>query len=91
MAGLDLSEAITEVLQECIARGMQSPFVVSAMSPNGSVTAFRFLGPSEEMETLAEHFEDEGFVLPINIIVMDQAGAAERVVISPGRDSMTWH
>jgi hypothetical protein len=41
--------------------------------PNGCVLSTRFT-PGSEMEVLAEYFPEEGFRLPINIMIVDQEG-----------------
>lgn len=76
---LKLQEWIRDALEHCVENGMKLPFIMCAAAVNGSVVAMRVTG--DEPETLAEHFEDEGFELPINIMVMDQAGDAVRMRI----------
>jgi hypothetical protein len=41
-------------------------------------------------ETLAEYFEDEGFVLPMTIAVVDQRNEAIKVTIAASGEK-TWH
>ena len=68
------SDELADILDECLAKGMQMPFVIAAVSPNGSVYATRFSAPGALPETLAEHCEGEGFSLPVNVLVLDQTG-----------------
>jgi hypothetical protein len=82
----ELQEHFVEVLRQCIDNGMKLPFIVCAISPNGSVLVTRInegLGP----DTLAQHFEDQGFKTPVNIMVVDYDGEAARVVITGGEIS----
>ncbi len=84
-----LSEALAEAMSECLARGMKLPLVVCAVGVNGSAQLFRFRGPGTEMEELAEHNEPNGMMLlPINIMILDSAGEATRVITAEG---MTFH
>jgi hypothetical protein len=56
---------------------MKLPFIVCAVSPNGSVLVTRFnegYGP----DTLAEHVEDCAFKMHINVMVVDRADSNGR-------------
>jgi hypothetical protein len=79
-----ISEHLAEVLKTCIERGMQLPFVLCAASPNGSVLCVRF-NDSAGPDTLAEHFEPEGFRVPVTLMVLDQTGEAVRITINAER------
>ena len=84
----ELSEALREVLMACIQRGMQLPFIVCAVSPNGSVYCIR-CNAEAEPEMLAQHVESEGFRPPVTFMVVDQVGAAVRASVVKGR--LTFH
>ena len=43
-----------------------------------------------EMEVLAEYFPEEGFLLPINVMIVDQECEAARVTITAD-GATTWH
>jgi hypothetical protein len=45
LASDDLNAALSEVLSKCAREGMRLPFIVVAVSPNGSVLAMR-VGPT---------------------------------------------
>ena len=84
----DLKELITEVLEECERRGLCLPFILCGISPNGSTISVRLTGEGSA-QILAEHFEDEGFTLPMTIVVVDRDNEAARITVtSSGR---TWH
>jgi hypothetical protein len=86
----DLGAMLGEAFNECHERGMQLPFVACSASPNGSVLAMRVHGFGKSNELLAQHFEAEGFGLPITIMVLDQSGNAARITIgSDGKRA--WH
>jgi hypothetical protein len=85
----DLSAMIAEVLQQCLDRGMQLPFIVCSASPNGSVLAVRFSSPGDEPDILAEHYEPSGFGIPMTIMILDRSNEAVGVTLdATGR---TWH
>ena len=78
-----LQEHFVETLRQCIDNGMKLPFIVCAISPNGSVLAARY-NEGRGPDTLATHFEDHGFTTPVNIVVVDHEGEAMRYVIQGG-------
>jgi hypothetical protein len=82
-----LSDAIAEVLETCMERGMRLPFVLCAASRNGTVIGMRIAGPGV-MEDLVKPNGD--FVLPINVMILDQSGEAVRVVVGDAGE-VTWH
>jgi hypothetical protein len=66
----DLKVWLSDVLNSCHETGMVLPYIVAGTSPNGSVIVVRMDG--ENVEVLAEHYEDEGFRRPMTITVIDQ-------------------
>ena len=90
----DLARAMGEVLDACLNRGMVLPFVVVTVAVNSSVYAHRYeadeSGDGLNVVPLAEHMVDPGFVLPINMMLVDATGEAVRIVI--GREgTATFH
>src|SRR5262245_11615328 len=80
-----LFEHATAALNACVDRGMQLPFILCAVAPNGSVAAMRTDGVEQEL--LVEHIEPEGFRLPITILVLDHAGEVACITIDAERTS----
>ena len=78
----DLKELITEVLEECERRGLCLPLILCGISPNGSAG-------EGSAQTLAEHFEDEGFALPMTIVVVDRDNEAARITVTAS--GRAWH
>ena len=68
---------------------MVTPFIFMSGSSNGSVLALRVIGDGSDGEVLAEHYEDEGFRLPITLVVVDQTGEAARATIQGSK--VTYH
>ena len=79
---------LISVVETCIERGMQPPFIVCLVSTNGSILAVRFKVPNEP-DILAKHPQDGMFRLPINGMVVDHTGEAVRVVID--KEGTTFH
>jgi len=79
---VDLLEHLSEALEACVERGMQLPFIMCAISPNGSVLNMRVHGGGIDPDVLAEHYEEEGFRTPMTIAVVDQTGEAVRIGIT---------
>jgi hypothetical protein len=79
----DIRNAIAETLKQCEDDGMTFPVILCAVSPNGSIFANRIdgLGGSE---VLVQHFEPEGFRVPMTIMVVDQNNIAARLTIDHG-------
>jgi hypothetical protein len=77
----ELQDILTEAFNQCIAHGMKLPFIVSAISINGSVLVLR-VNDGRGPDMLAEHFEDDVFTSPVNLMVVDRHGEAARVLIA---------
>jgi hypothetical protein len=76
----DLNTVVSEILAQCVRKGMRLPFIVVAISPNGSVTAIRAGGgPSE---TLANHIEGDEPSFPITVVVVDQNNEMIHVTVT---------
>jgi len=74
---------MAEALEICLKLGMKLPFTVAVVGVNGSVIAVRYTeGPcSLDCDVLAEHFKDSQFQMPVNMMVVDAAGEAARLVL----------
>ena len=81
----ELSDYMVEIFDKCEERGMQVPLILCTVSPNGSVACARIYGDGRAPDILAEHFEAEGFRLPMTCMVLDQNNEAARVTIAPGK------
>ena len=84
----DLPEQFRNMLLSCLEEGMQPPFILASVAVNGSTLTIKYVW-SEAHEgfdavPLAEHFEREGFQIPINIMIVDSRGEAVRVLIESG-------
>ena len=66
------TQLLSDIMDECARRKMRPPFIITAVSRNGSVLSIRAMYDGSDPDTLAEHYEPEGFSLPINMIVVDQ-------------------
>ncbi len=84
----DMTAALAKVLRKCLQRGMEPPLVFVAASRNGSVLAIRAPADDSEIEVLVEHFEDDVFPLPINIMVLDQHNKVTRITMA---EEVTYH
>jgi hypothetical protein len=87
----ELAGQMTEALKHCLSIGMVLPFIVSTVSPNGSVYVIRYVEAGKDLraEPLALHTEESGFALPVNIIIVDQTGQA--VLVAINQAGMTFH
>ncbi len=90
----DLASATGEILDACMNRGMELPFVMVAVAANSSIYAHRYeedeTGDGLDVVPLAEHIVGPGFQLPINMMLVDATGEAVRIVI--GREGgATFH
>jgi len=64
------------------------PFIVIGLSPNGSVTVMRVRADGTDAELLAEHYEPEGFRVPMTLALIDQNNEALRGAITA--KGVTW-
>jgi hypothetical protein len=85
----EVSKIIAGILRECLQEGMEPPFVLCSISPNGSLLGMR-ISDKGHTELLAEHFEPEGFRLPMTIVVLDQKNNGFRMVLD-GTGKTTRH
>ncbi len=77
----DVTNFIGTVIRECRDDGMIMPFIICAVSPNGSVAVSRV--GSGDVETLAEYYEGRGFSVPMTIVVVDQENTTAKATITP--------
>lgn len=84
MSEQNLSDQVSDALQTCVDRGMAIPFTVVAVGANGSLFALKFDG--KDGHPIAEHYVNDTFRAPVNIIVVDANGAALRIVIGKDGD-----
>src|SRR5215831_4644414 len=80
----DLTDCIAAV---CRHDGMVMPFIVCAVSPNGSVVVSRV--GSGDAEPLVEHYEARGFSVRMTIVVVDQENTVAKATITP--DGFEYH
>jgi hypothetical protein len=84
----DLNVALSEVLTRCECKGMRLPFIVVAISPNGSATAMRASHGSSEI--LIDHIEGGAPSFPITVVVVvDQNNEAIYVTVTA--QEKIWH
>jgi hypothetical protein len=88
----DLTKFLGGALETCLSRGMQLPFICVTAAVNSSVFAVRYDQADEGLRAtpLAEHIQGDAFIVPINIMIMDQTGEALRVSIDRG-GAATYH
>jgi hypothetical protein len=79
-----LADAVGEALGWCIERGFVFPLHAASVGVNGSTLVVRYVATDTGVvaEVLAEHYETEMFLAPVNIIIVDARGEAARVLIS---------
>jgi hypothetical protein len=74
---------VAVMLDELInRRGFALPIHIVAIGANGSLFAGTF-NPSVGLTPTAEHFVDDIFKAPLNVIFVDSDGEAARAVIGP--------
>jgi hypothetical protein len=83
----NLTEHLIEIFHACEERGMQVPFVLCAASPNGSVLCIRMHGDGTDPDVLAEHYEPEGFQMPVTCMVLDQTGEVVDITLKADQTS----
>ena len=80
-----------DILNKCLAEGMEMPFVICLMNPNGALQAMRVWRDGEKIsgEHLARHDVPEGFTEPITVIVLDQNNKYKCYLIIDDEDGAT--
>lgn len=79
-----LRTTLVDVLTHCLDQGMKMPLMVCMMSRNASVIVVRCIPDCEEPTVLCEHSEDDRFVSPIGVLVLDRSGQALKFVVDRG-------
>jgi hypothetical protein len=79
------AEALAGILDALLERGFQLPIHCAVMGVNGSLIAALFDKAADEDRLFttctAQHFVDDGFTLPINMLFVDSRGEATRVLV----------
>jgi uncharacterized protein (DUF302 family) len=68
----DFDETLNEIFERCDQQGMELPWIVCLVSPNGCTMVMRITAKGMPSDVLAEHLEPEGLRLPMTIVVVDQ-------------------
>jgi hypothetical protein len=79
------AQSIARILEVLLERGYRLPIHCAVMGVNGSLIAALFSKTDGEdrfsTSCTAQHFVDEGFVLPVNMLFVDSRGEAMRVLV----------
>jgi hypothetical protein len=80
---------IASVLSQCRSRSMELPFVLRAVSSNGSRYVVRYFqaGPGDKLnsEVVENHMVASGLEFPVNIRIADETGEAVGIKIEQMR------
>ena len=74
-----LGAAINEALGQCTDRGFVPPLHYVALAANGSMVAIRVA--EERRELLTRHYELEGWLMPVTILVVDARADASLFIV----------
>jgi|HubBroStandDraft_6_1064221.scaffolds.fasta_scaffold998365_2 hypothetical protein len=78
-----LTDHMAGILTECHQdRGMEFPFIVCAIAPNGVISAFRVYGDEREPDVLVDVKPGAMMKAPINVVIVSRDGDAARVAIT---------
>ena len=84
-----VAPSISDILNHCIRRGMEPPFIVTSVSPSGRIVSIRVRDDGSDPEVLAEHDEPGESPLPVTIMVIDQSNMMATVTFT--EDGVTYH
>lgn len=83
-----LCTKLSAVLTQLQGEGYRLPFHAAILAVNGSTLVGRYRNADGRgglaFDTLVEHFEDEGFALPITLTIMDAEGRVSHGMIEVG-------
>jgi len=85
---------ISEALKKILEDGGEPPFYFAAISANGSFLCGRYDANDQgglDAKTVAEHFEDDVLMLPINMMITDDQGNAMRLSIQTPGEPVVYH
>jgi uncharacterized protein (DUF302 family) len=77
----DFDETLNEIFERCDEQGMELPWIVCLVSPNGGTMVMRITAKGMPGDVLAEYLEPEGLRLPMTIVVVDQRNVVATVRI----------
>jgi hypothetical protein len=81
----DLAQQLGEILATARDSGMVLPYYMVAVAHNGSMIFIKYeedqAGYGLKAEQLADYINDDGFMIPINMMLVDKTGQAVRVFI----------
>jgi hypothetical protein len=81
---MDFSEELGQCITALLDYGFEPPLYFTCMAVNGAMVygRFAFVEGEEELhcDILAAHETENEFAVPVNIIFVDQAGQAARVL-----------
>jgi hypothetical protein len=80
LVGDDLNAMLGEAIAACARKGMRPPFLLVAISPNGSMFATR-IGQGGN-ETLVNHIAADGPQYPLTVVVVDQDNEAMKFKVT---------
>jgi hypothetical protein len=85
---------ISEALEKLLEDEWEPPFYFAAISANGSFLCGQYDANDQgglEAKTVAEHIEDDAFMLPINMMITDGQGEAVRLSIQNPGEPVVYH
>jgi hypothetical protein len=89
-----LTELFVDAINTRLADGWHLPIFFSAIAANGSVLSGRYEENAEgrvETKIVAEHFENDVFILPINMMLTNVEGEAVRLSIQNPGEPVVYH
>jgi len=91
---LRVSKKIAEILEQLIMKkGVELPFSIAAVGIDGSCMFFKYFQTQAGLKAklITGHIEDQGFGLPINMMVVDARGKALKFLIQKPPDKYEIH
>ena len=80
-----ITAQVAEILESAGDKGFVLPWHMAIIGANGAMFYSRYVANAEgtglDCEVLREYTPDDGFKTPINIVVVDSEGNAQRAVL----------
>jgi len=91
MKGLLERTELARILTRLTEKRWIFPVCFSAVSSNGSMVCGRYMNPGEPGGIVASHCPSGEFVLPMNMMVVDERGKAALIKWSPDAEPVVVH
>jgi hypothetical protein len=87
----EMVEALSDALQQLLEQGFEVPIHLAVIAKNGASMSGTYSLIGSDLKFKSHHQQGGGFMLPINIMLVDSRGEAARLLIGNDEPELTLH